>query len=153
MERNTFKTLSNHKTINLIDYIANYVIDYPETEILIGCDSQNHKRNTLFAIVIGLYRPGKGAHVLYSRFEQKREKDSVTRLLNEVWFSVEVAEKILNELGIRASNIDIDINPDPKYKSNVALSSAVGIVQGLGYTCRHKGNYPTMTYCADSLVK
>lgn len=148
-----FKTLSQSKEIQLIDYLSNYIIDNPETEILIGCDSQNRGRDTIYAIVIGLYKPGKGAHVLYSRFTTLREKDNVGRLLNEVWFSVEVAEEILKELGIRATTIDIDINPDPKYRSNQALASAVGIVTGIGYKVRHKGNSPIMTYAADNLVK
>jgi predicted RNase H-related nuclease YkuK (DUF458 family) len=126
---------------------------HPETEILIGCDSQNRKRETYYAIVIGLYKPGKGAHVLYSRFTSPREKENVNRLLNEVWFSVEVAEKLRTELNVIPTWIDIDLNPDPKYKSNVALASAVGVVTGMGYKVRHKGHSPVMTYAADHLVK
>ena len=148
-----FKTLiSNHK-IELVEYIKEYVSQHPEIEILVGCDSQNRKRETIYAIVIGLYKPGKGAHVLYSRFTTPRERENTNRLLNEVWFSVEVAEKIKSELGIVATWIDIDLNPDPKYRSNSALTSAVGIVTGMGYKVRHKGNSPVMTYAADHLVK
>lgn len=36
---------------------------------------------------------------------------------------------------------------------NQSLTSAVGIVTGMGYSVRHKGNSPIMTYAADSLVK
>lgn len=148
-----FKTLSKNKTVELINYIREYVENHPETEILIGCDSQNRKRETIYAVVIGLYTPGKGAHVLYSRFITPRERENVVRLLNEVWYSVETAEEIRNELGIKATWIDIDLNPDPRYRSNQALTSAVGIVTGMGYKVRHKGNSPVMTYCADHLVK
>lgn len=152
MER-IFKTLVSNNKIELISYIKDYVEKYPNTEILIGCDSQNRKRETIYAIVVGLYQKGKGAHVLYSRFTIPREKENTLRLLNEVWFSVEVAEAIKNELEIKATWIDIDLNPDPKYKSNQALASAVGIVTGMGYKVRHKGNSPVMTYAADHLVK
>jgi predicted RNase H-related nuclease YkuK (DUF458 family) len=148
-----FRVLSNRKQIDLIDYIKSYVGQYPETEILIGCDSQNKKRESIYAVVIGLYRPGKGAHVLYSRFNTPRERENVTRLLNEVWHSIEVAELLKAELNIKATWIDIDLNPDPKYRSNQALTSAVGIVTGMGYNVRHKGNSPVMTYAADHLVK
>lgn len=148
-----FKTLKESMEVDLIDYLANYLIDSPDTEILIGCDSQNRKRESVYAIVIGLYKPGKGAHVLYTRFTTSREKDTISRLLNEVWFSVEIAEVILKELGVRATTIDIDINPDKRYRSNQALASAVGIVQGMGYSVRHKGDCPYMTYAADTLVK
>lgn len=148
-----FRTLSNQKKIDLINYIKDYLKNHPEVEILIGCDSQNRKRESIYAIVIGLYTPGKGAHVLYSRFITPRERDNINRLLNEVWFSVEVAENIKNETNIKATWIDIDLNPDPKYRSNQALASAVGIVTGMGYKVRHKGECPMMTYAADSLVK
>jgi predicted RNase H-related nuclease YkuK (DUF458 family) len=100
-----------------------------------------------------LYKPKKGAHVIYKRFSTPRERESSVRLLNEVWYSVEIAELIKNEVGVKATWIDIDLNPDPKYKSNVALTSAVGIVTGMGYKVRHKGNSPLMTYAADHLVK
>jgi len=148
-----FKTLASHNQIDLINYIKQYISQHKNVEILVGCDSQNRKRETIYAIVIGLYIPGKGAHVLYSRFNTIREKENINRLLNEVWFSVEIAESIKNQLGVVVKWIDIDLNPDPKYRSNQALTSAVGIVTGMGYNVRHKGNSPVMTYAADSLVK
>lgn len=148
-----FRTLSLNKKVDLIPYVKEYVSQHANVEILVGCDSQNRKRETIYAIVIGLYRPGKGAHVLYSRFSTLRERENTVRLLNEVWFSVEVAEAIKNEIGIVANWIDIDLNPDPKYRSNQALASAVGVVTGMGYRVRHKGNSPVMTYAADHLVK
>jgi predicted RNase H-related nuclease YkuK (DUF458 family) len=148
-----FKTLSGRNQVDLISYIKEYRVNHPNFEILVGCDSQNRRKETIYAIVIGLYNPGKGAHVLYSRFTVPREKDNVTRLINEVWFSVEVAEQIRIELNVRAKFIDIDLNPDPRFKSNAALTSAVGIVTGMGYAVRHKGHSPMMTYAADNLVK
>jgi predicted RNase H-related nuclease YkuK (DUF458 family) len=70
-----------------------------------------------------------------------------------VWHSVQAAKMFRNELNIMATWIDIDLNPDPKYRSNQVLTSAVGIVTGMGYKVRHKGNSPVMTYAADHLVK
>jgi hypothetical protein len=152
MER-IFKKLNDSTKIDLFPYIKEYMDNHSDVQILIGCDSQNRKEETVYAVVIGLYKPGKGAHVLYTRFNTDREKDSVSRLLNEVWFSVEAAESIKKDIGVVARWIDIDLNPDPKYRSNQALTSAVGIVTGMGYQVRHKGNSPVMTYAADHLVK
>ena len=148
-----FKTLSTHRPVELIQYVKDYLAEKPETEILLGCDSQNRGRETYYAVVVGLYTKGKGAHVLYSRFTVPRIKDDIHRLLNEIWYSVEVAEQFKDQLGIRPTTLDIDINPDPKYRSNQALSSAVGIITGMGYKVRHKGNSPMMTYASDKLVK
>ncbi len=157
----TYKTLNDNVKVDLIPYVKDYMEQNPEVEILIGCDSQNRKRETIYAIVIGLYKPGKGAHVLYSRLTTTRIKikENSTRLLNEVWYSVEVAERIKNELGIIATWIDVDINQDEQYKSNVALSNALGLVKGMGYNVRWKNSpgiedrTPLMCYAADSLVK
>jgi predicted RNase H-related nuclease YkuK (DUF458 family) len=148
-----FRSLSTKQRVDLIQYVKEYLFNTDNVQILIGCDSQNKMRETVYALVLGLYRPGKGAHVLYSKFTVPREKDNTLRLLNEVWYSVELAEKLKNELGIIAQWIDIDLNPDPKYKSNQALASAVGVVTGMGYNVRHKGNSPIMTYAADNLCK
>jgi predicted RNase H-related nuclease YkuK (DUF458 family) len=117
----TFKTLASNQKIELIQYIKEYMENHLNVDIIISCDSQNRKRETIYAIVVGLYTPGKGAHVLYSRFNTSRERENTVRLLNEVWFSVEIAEQINNELGIKAKWIDIDINEDKKYKSNEIL--------------------------------
>jgi predicted RNase H-related nuclease YkuK (DUF458 family) len=149
----TFKTLASNQKIELIQYIKEYMENHLNVDIIISCDSQNRKRETIYAIVVGLYTPGKGAHVLYSRFNTSRERENTVRLLNEVWFSVEIAEQINNELGIKAKWIDIDINEDKKYKSNEILRSAVGLVEGLGYKARHKGLFPMLSYAADQLVK
>ena len=87
-----FKTLYQGKKVELISYVRQYVAEHPDIEILIGCDSQNRKRESIYAVVIGLYTPGKGAHVLYSRFSTTRERENTVRLLNEVWHSIETAE-------------------------------------------------------------
>ena len=156
-----FKTLSNHKTINLIEYVRKYLLQFPETQILIGTDSQNHKRETTFAIVVALYKPGKGGHIIYSRWKEprynntKRDEIEKHRLMQEVWFSVETAEVIYNALNVRATYIDIDINADTLYKSNVVLAEAVGLVRGMGYEVRwKKGEKNAMiNYASDALVK
>lgn len=148
-----YKTLQSKNDVDLIPYCKDYIEKHPSTQILIGCDSQNRGDSTIYAVVVGLYNPGKGAHVLFNKFTTPREKDNVGRLLNEVWHSVQAAEMFRNELNVMATWIDIDLNPDPKYRSNQVLTSAVGIVTGMGYKVRHKGNSPVMTYAADHLVK
>jgi predicted RNase H-related nuclease YkuK (DUF458 family) len=150
-----FKTLIKRQDVDLIPYVKEHIVKFPDSEILIGCDSQNQGKKTTYAVVIGMYNPCKGAHVLFSMFEEPRIRlvENSVRLLNEVWFSVEVAEKLKTDLGIIAKWIDIDLNPDPKWQSNKALTNAVGIVTGMGYHVRHKGLSPVMTYAADKLVK
>jgi predicted RNase H-related nuclease YkuK (DUF458 family) len=73
--------------------------------------------------------------------------------MNEVWKSVETAE-ILKNAGLpQVKYIDIDVNPDKRYKSNEVLRAAVGLVEGMGYTVRYKSLGVMATYAADMLVK
>ncbi len=148
-----YKRLYDGKKVDLIEYVGEYLKEKPNAEILIGCDSQNFSDKTIYAIVVALYDVGKGAHVLYKKWKTEREWTRNIRLLNEVWYAVEVAEA-MKEAGLpKVKWIDIDINPDPRYKSNEVLRQAVGMVEGMGYKVRYKTLGPIATYCADHLVK
>lgn len=152
MER-VFRRLIDRKPVELVSYISEYLSANEGVQILIGCDSQVFKRKTIYAIVIGLYTPGKGAHLLFTRWSADNEVYAGNRLINEVWASIEVAEYLKDNDLPKATYIDVDLNPDPKYKSNEVFRQAVGMVEGMGYRCRHKGSDAAITYAADSLVK
>ena len=64
-----------------------------------------------------------------------------------------MAEIIRNETYADVKYIDIDLNPDPKYKSNEVFRQAVGLVEGMGYSVRYKTLGPIATYAADNLVR
>lgn len=148
-----YRKLSTPETVDLVSYVKEYIQNHHDVEILIGCDSQNRSSKTVYAIVVALYHRGKGAHIIFNRFLLPRERVIAVRLLNEVWYAVEVAEE-LKAAGVDVIKyIDIDLNPDPKYKSNSVFRQAVGLVEGMGYQCRFKTLGPIATYAADHLVK
>lgn len=149
-----FKTLNGIVIPDIIEYIKEYLSTRDNVEILIGSDSQcfSHKK-TIYGVVIALYTPGKGAHVLCTRETLPMEYNTPTRLLNEVWKSIQVAE-FLKENGLpKPTWIDIDLNPDPKFKSNSVLRQAVGLVEGMGYKVRYKHLGALTTYAANHLVR
>jgi predicted RNase H-related nuclease YkuK (DUF458 family) len=149
----TFKTLIEKKQVDVIEYTKAYLESHENVDILIGCDSQVKGRETVYALVLALYTPGKGAHVLFNKFTTPKDREISTRLMNEVWQSINLAND-LRDAGLpKAKYIDIDLNPDPRFRSNEVLRAAVGWAEGLGYSVRHKGDSPMMTYCADHLVK
>ena len=148
-----YKRLYDGEVVDLVSYVNEWLETKPNAEILIGCDSQNFKDKTIYAIVVALYDTGKGAHVLYKRWKSQKEWTRSTRLLNEVWYSVEVAEAMKAAGLPKVRWIDIDINPDPRFKSNEVFRQAVGLVEGMGYKVRYKSLGPIATYCADHLVK
>ena len=148
-----FKTLRDRKKIDLVEYVRTYLNDHPEVEILIGCDSQNHADSTVYATVVALYFPQNGAHLLFCKEVTPIERTRQVRLMNEVWKSVDIAEQLRLAGLPRAKYIDVDLNPDKRYKSNEVLRSAVGLVEGMGYTVRYKSLGALVTHAADALVK
>jgi predicted RNase H-related nuclease YkuK (DUF458 family) len=149
-----FKTLHGEPINNILLYIKNYIKENPDIEILVGTDSQCYRNTkTVYGTVIALYRPGKGAHVLCNKESVKIERTTSVRLLNEVWKSVEIAEFLKNNGLPKPSYIDIDLNPDPKYKSNSVLRQAVGLITGMGYKVRYKQLGALVQYAANHLVR
>jgi predicted RNase H-related nuclease YkuK (DUF458 family) len=148
-----YKRLSDGSKVQLDEYIKEYMTQFEDVDILIGCDSQNFARGTVYAIVVALYRPGKGAHVLFNRWTAPKEYTRSIRLLNEVWYAIEVAEKLREADVPKVKWIDVDLNPDPRYKSNEVFRQAVGMVEGMGYQVRYKTLGPIATYAADHLVR
>jgi predicted RNase H-related nuclease YkuK (DUF458 family) len=148
-----FKRMNSHAEVDLIDYLNNYLSDHPDTEIMIGCDSQNYAEHTIYAIVVAMYKKGKGAHLLYRRWKTEKEFTRSNRLLTEVWNAIETAEMMRSAGLPKPVWIDIDLNPDQRFKSNEVFRQAVGMVEGMGYKVRYKTMGPMITYAADYLIK
>jgi predicted RNase H-related nuclease YkuK (DUF458 family) len=149
-----FRTLYGTPIPNIIEYIREYISTRENVEILIGSDSQSYSnRKTIYGVVIALYTKGRGAHVLCTKETLPMEHNISTRLISEVWKSIEMAE-FLKENGLpKPTWIDIDLNPDPRYKSNSVLRQAVGMVEGMGYKVRYKHMGALTTYSANYLVR
>ena len=146
----TYRRLSDHEQVDLIDYLKKKI--QPDTKIYIGADSQNIKTETIYAEVIILHHGNSGGHVLYTKYSVKRIKSSFERLWNEVDSSINLAI-FLEENGIQKIDyIDLDLNPDPKYKSNEVLRAALGYVESMGFKARVKPNATAASCCADYLL-
>ena len=148
-----FRKLFDRQQIDLVSYVKNKIEESPELDLFVGCDSQNHGRVTTYAIVVVLHKTHGGGHVLYTREDIPMIRDVSTRIWKEVEMSLDVAE-FLVENGIkRAKYIDIDMNPDKKYKSNMLLAAAMGLVKWKGFEGRSKPDAVSASYVADKLCK
>jgi predicted RNase H-related nuclease YkuK (DUF458 family) len=152
-----FKSLGSHEVIHdLFGYIKNIIDTKPETKLYVGTDSQNGRRNTIYATVIVMHinenDSGKGGHVLYSKESLPKMRDRFARLWGEVERSVEVSN-MLRDGGLIIKNIDLDFNEDPRYNSNTVLRSAVGYVEASGYIARWKPHDAFSVRVADQICK
>ena len=148
-----FKSLTNKKEIDLVPYLKKQFEEHDDIKLYVGTDSQSKGATTLYAAVIVLHYGNKGAHVLYTKELVPKVKDSFSRLWKEVEISVEISE-FLRENEIHAPEfIDIDLNPDPLYRSNSVLRSALGYVEAMGYKARFKPDSFAASHCADKICK
>ena len=148
-----FRKFNGEKIPSVDAYIKQYMQDNKGIEILVGTDSQNRGEHTVYSTVIAMYNPGHGAHCIFRRWREPRERIRATRLMNEVWASLSCAEELKHSGISNIKYIDIDINPNPRYKSNEVFNSAKGMIEGMGYEVRYKSFGPLVTTMADYVVK
>lgn len=128
------------------------------SSVYIGCDSVRFKKNNIwhakYATVVVVHKESsKGCQVFYHS-ETLRDFGSLKdRLLNEVNFAIQAATDVLDVLGDRSLEVHLDINSDPKHKSNVAVREAVGWVMGMGFHPVIKPDSWAATHAADHCAR
>ena len=150
-----WRKLSDGQQIDLKQYLENWTAGNPGSKIYIGCDSHNHRAggNTIFATVIVLHQRGIGGHVLFNKYTTPLVTSQFERLWKEVELSLEAVQD-LEILGLgKPDYVDVDLNPDPKYKSNLLLRAAVGMIESKGIKTRYKSLSPWAISIADHICK
>ena len=150
-----FKFFGGKKVDDVSEYIKNYMKRYPETNIIVGTDSEQYKAYTNYVTVICLNRPTKGSHIIYNENKVGKIRDIFSKLWNEVEYSRIVAddleESINNNSEKKMVTVHIDINEKKNAKSNIVHDSAMGYLKGLGYVVRSKPDSWVATKAADWL--
>ena len=131
----------------------------PRSSVYIGCDSIRYKKNKQWyakysTVVIVHVDSNKGCKLFHESVDLPDYGNLKQRLLTEVQFAVQAASEIIEVLGDRHMEIHLDINPNPKHKSNVAVKEALGWVRGsLGMDAKIKPASFAATHAADHAVR
>ena len=131
----------------------------PTSSIYVGSDSIRHKHKGMWyarysTVVIVHKDSSHGAEVFHETIDIPDYGSMKQRLLNEAMQAIDVAQRILNCVGDRHLSIHLDLNPNPKHKSNVAIKEACGYVRGqLGLDAVVKPFAFAATYAADHCVR
>lgn len=117
---------------NAIEAIINSSND---SSVYIGCDSVRFKKNgrwyARYATVIVVHFATRHGAAIYHSTEVQPDFGNIKlRLMNEAMYATNAALEIIDWLDGRTLEIHLDINPNPKHKSNVALREALGYVLG-----------------------
>ena len=130
-----------------------------ESSVYIGCDSIRFRKNKMwyakYSTVIIVHMDSKrGCKLFHESVDMPDFGNLKQRLLNEVQMAVMAATEIVDVLGERHMEIHLDINPNPKHKSSVAVKEALGWVKGsLGLDAKVKPASFAATHAADHAVR
>ena len=130
----------------------------PESSVYIGCDSVRYKKNgkwrARYSTVIVLHKDSKhGCQLFYDTVSMDDYGNMKQRLLNEVSYAIAAASEILEVIGDRHLEIHLDLNTDPKHKSNIAVKEAAGYVMGMGIEHKLKPDAWAATHAADHCAR
>lgn len=130
------------------------------SSVYIGADSIRFKKKdghwyAKYSTVIILHMDSKhGGRIFSNNVEMRDYGNMRQRLITEAGFAIEAASEIIDVIGNRHLEIHLDINPNPKHKSNVAVKEALGYVKGTtGLDAVIKPHSFAATHAADHVVR
>jgi predicted RNase H-related nuclease YkuK (DUF458 family) len=145
-------------TRSIVDEVEALIIAEQEKgnklKVCIGTDSQVTGLVTEFATVIVFQRQQKGGFMLISSDVTKQTMSIKERMLLEVSKSIDIAYKLCDLLDLYEVDLEVhaDINTNPNFKSNTALSEAMGYILSMGFVFKAKPDAFASSYCANRIV-
>lgn len=147
-----FTVMGGRLKHDVCDYITAMTSE-TEVQVHVGCDSQNHKRHTVYVTTVVFRFPNNGAHVIYRRERLPKILDMWTKLWGETERSVELANLILEECNLRVHQIDLDFNSDSKFASHKLVSASSGYIASLGFNSKVKPDLLMAAWAANVLCQ
>lgn len=123
-------------------------------KVCIGTDSQVTADVTEFATVIVFVRQKRGGFMLISSEKTRHPFGIKERMLHEVAKSIDIAYRLCELLDRYQVELEVhaDINTNPQFKSNSALSEAMGYIMSMGFVFKAKPEAFASSYCANKIV-
>jgi len=133
------------------------------SSIYVGCDSirfstGKHEKSwfTRYSTVVVIHIDSKhGGRIFYETcVEDAHTQDNIMhRMLKETELALDAARVIDKVRGNRHMEVHLDINTDPKFKSEKAATVAAGWIAGEGFVSRLKPDGWAATHAADHCVR
>lgn len=123
-------------------------------KVCIGTDSQVYGNTIEFATVIVFVREKRGGFMFIHSENTKQKMGLKERMLIEVSKSIEIAYELCDTLDRFEIDLEVhaDINTNPQFKSNTALSEAMGYILSMGFVFKAKPDAFASSYCANKIV-
>lgn len=125
-----------------------------QIKVCIGTDSQVRGAETEFATVIVLLRKGRGGFMFINNDKTLQKMSIKQRMLTEVARSIEIAYHLCKLFDRYNTELEVhaDINTNPRFGSNTALSEAMGYILSMGFTFKAKPDAHAASCCANKVV-
>lgn len=125
-----------------------------QIKVCIGTDSQVRGTETEFATVIVILRKGRGGFMFINNEKTTQKMSLKERLLTEVSRSIEIAYHLCPVFDRYQTELEVhaDINTNPRFGSNTALSEAMGYILSMGFTFKAKPDAHAASCCANKVV-
>ncbi len=129
------------------------------SSVYIGADSIRYRKNDMWyarysTVIILHIDSNRGCQLFHESIEERDYGSLRNRLMREANMTIDAALQILDVLGDRKLEIHLDINPNPKYKSNSAVKEALGWVKGsTGVDAKIKPYSFAATHAADHVTR
>lgn len=143
---------------SIIDEVEQVIIRETEAgnslKVSIGTDSQVYNNITQYATVIVFVRKKRGGFMYINQDKTNKTISIKERMLTEVAKSIAIAYEICALLDLYQVEMEVhaDINTNPQFKSNLALSEAMGYIKGMGFKFKAKPDAFASSYCANKIV-
>ena len=129
-----------------------------ESSIYVGCDSIRHKKDGVwwatYCVVIILHKDSKHGCKLFQEVVKYKDFGNMKqRLMYEAQMAIETTLQIIDVVEDRHIEIHMDINPDPKHKSSVAVKEALSWAMSFGIEAKIKPDAFAATHAADHLIR
>ncbi|MBI1192402.1 MAG: hypothetical protein GC205_04420 [Bacteroidetes bacterium] len=123
-------------------------------KVCIGTDSQVYGKVIEFGTVIVFLREQRGGFMFISNERSHQRMSIKERMLTEVARSIEVAYSICDLLDRYDVDLEVhaDINTNPQFKSNPALTEAMGYILSMGFAFKAKPDAFASSSCANKVV-
>ena len=151
MDLSGFRSMHDGRSVDVLEHVHEVLMKASDVEVLVGTDSHNRARHTVYSTAIVLRFRRNGAQVIYRRERSPKVNDLWTRLWGEVERSLAVAGQLREGGRIPVRRIDMDLNSDARYGSHKLHTAAVGYVRSHGYEPGTKPEMLIATWAANVL--
>lgn len=146
-----FRSMYDGRSVDVLTHVRQVLDSVRDVEVMVGSDSHNRARHTVYSTAIVLRFRKNGAQVLYRRERAPKVTDLWTRLWGEVERSLDVARSLTEAGRIPVQRIDMDLNSDQRFGSSRLHTAAVGYIRSHGYEPHTKPDMLIATWAANIL--